>query len=173
MADERFELLLLPPLTYLKESTVAAMEKFVAAGGKLLSTIFLPGQAFGAAGLTNVEARMEALFGVNPTRSQAERTRHPEITVATKAHANGGKGCFLRTYALARQLPWHLQVQFGAQGQPEHPCFMIEKVGDENHYFCWQGDGRRVEITSEVMAERAEVADAWKRRSTGWSRRTS
>ena len=37
---------------------------------------------------------------------------------------------------------------------------MIEKVGDENHYFCWQGDGRRAEITTEVLAERAEVADA-------------
>ena len=160
VADERFELLILPPLTHLKESTVAAMEKFVVAGGKLLGTVFLPGQAFGSAGLTNVEARMEALFGVNPSWSQAERARHPEITVATKPHSDGGTACFLRTYALARQLPWQLQSQFGAAGQPEHPCLMIEKAGDENHYYCWVGDGRRVDITGEVLAERAEMADA-------------
>ena len=160
VADERFELLILPPLRYLQASTVAAMEQFVAGGGKLLGTVFLPDQAFGAAGLINVEARMEALFGVNPTQSQAERTNQREITVATKAHAHGGQAAFLRTYALARQLPWRLQVQYCAQGQPEHPCFMIEKVKDENHYFCWQDDGRHVEITGEVQAERAEVTDA-------------
>ncbi len=163
VAEERFELLILPPLEYVKESTVAAMEQFAAAGGKLLGTVFLPGQAFGAEGLVDVAARMEALFGVNPLRSQAERAQQPEITVTTQAHAHGGRAAFLRTYALARQLPWPLQVQFGAQGQPEHPCFMLEQAGDEHHYFCWQSDGRHVDITTEVQAERAEVADALER----------
>ncbi len=169
VAEERFELLILPPLEYVKESTVAAMEQFAAAGGKLLGTVFLPGQAFGAEGLVDVAARMEALFGVNPLRSQAERAQQPEITVTTQAHAQGGRAAFLRTYALARQLPWRLQVQLDLPGRPENPDFVIEKVGDENHYFYERSLGtsephkdKRQELTAEVRAERAEVAAALK-----------
>jgi hypothetical protein len=167
VADERYELLILPPMTHLTLSTVAAMEKFAGGGGRLLGMIFLPDQAFGDAGLVDVDARIEALFGVNPRQSQRIRGDQTDITVARKAHPNGGAACFLRSYALARQLPWRLQEQVGTPGRPEHPDFLIEKVGDENRYFFVpaidklpQATSKREEITDEVLAARAKVAGA-------------
>ena len=169
VAEERYELLILPPMAYLKLSTVAAMEKFVDAGGRLLGMIFLPDQAFSSAGIVDVAARIEALFGVNPGQSQRDRADQTDISVAEKAHPNGGATCFLHSYALARQLPWRLQMQLALPGRPENPHFVIETLGDENRYFFEPPNGEfetptaREEITAEVQLARAEVADALQR----------
>jgi hypothetical protein len=144
-------------MAHLKLSTVAQMERFVAAGGRLLGMIFLPGQAFGSTGTVDIGDRMERLFGVNPAQSQAERVRSAAITVLEQTHPNGGRAAFLRGYALARQLPWRLQEALGTPGHPESPYYVIESAGDATRYFFAPPTGERQEITAEVQAERAEV----------------
>jgi hypothetical protein len=63
IADEDYELILVPPMPYIRESTVAALERFVAAGGRVLGVLEAPRRAFAAAGLTDVAGRVEELLG--------------------------------------------------------------------------------------------------------------
>ena len=137
------------------------MEQFVAAGGKLLGMVFLPDQAFGAGAGGCGRAHRGAVWR-RPLPEPARARGADETSRVTKqAHANGGAAAFLRSYALARQLPWRLQVQLALPGRPENPDFVIEKVGDENHYFYERSIGERAaqskrqEITAEVRARSA------------------
>ncbi len=72
----------------------------------------------------------------------------------------GGKTVFLRSYALARQLPLRIQQQLGITGQTESPFFVIESEREaSSRYFFAPEQGERQEITNEVKAEREAVAD--------------
>lgn len=153
--EERYELLVLPPLTHIKLSTLEQMERFAAAGGRLLGLVFLPTHAFYEAGMVDVTDRVQMLFGVDPRATQAEYRRCKEITVTQTPHPHGGLAAFFHTYALARQLPWRLQELSGMPGQPSSPYFSIE--GDR--YFYTPPDGERQEITAEVQAERNAVME--------------
>jgi hypothetical protein len=62
VGDERYELLVLPPLTHVKLSTVERLEQLVAAGGGALAIGMLPEQAFDDAGLVDVGTRLRRAF---------------------------------------------------------------------------------------------------------------
>src|SRR5919109_3729366 len=62
VGDERYELLVLPPLTHVKLSTVERLEELVAAGGGVLAIGMLPEQAFDDAGLVDVGTRLRRAF---------------------------------------------------------------------------------------------------------------
>ena len=157
--DESYQLLILPPIPFLKLGTVERLEQFVAQGGQVLGMVFLPDRAFGPAGLVDVSARIEALFGVNPTESQRNFRRSTGIDVVERAHPGGGKAVFLQSYALARQLPLRLQRQLGTPGGPESPFFVVESEREVSRYFFASPEAERQEITGEVVAERQAVAD--------------
>lgn len=158
--DERYELLILPPLTHLKLDTVAAIEAFVAGGGRVLATVFLPDQAFGPDGLVDVSDRIAALFGPKPQETQARFRDVHGIEFKTREHAGRGMTGFMQSYALARQLPMRLQQQLGAAGRTENPYFVIEPSGDTNRHFYAAPGKEREEITAEVAAERDAVRQA-------------
>lgn len=63
IADEEYELVLLPPMPHVRETTVEALERFVSTGGRVLGTLVSPNLAFGATGMTDVAVRMERLLG--------------------------------------------------------------------------------------------------------------
>src|SRR5688572_10339368 len=112
--DEAYELVVLPPMAHLKLATLEKLEQFVAAGGRLLGMVFLPAQAFAPgtgpeAGLVDIGARMQALFGVDPHATLEHFQEALETTLETKQHPGGGQTTFLRIYALARRLPLRLQ----------------------------------------------------------------
>ncbi len=65
IAGERYEMLLLPPCTHIKADTLKTMEAFVNAGGKLGGDALLPYKCVEGEA-EDFEARIEALFGVNP-----------------------------------------------------------------------------------------------------------
>ena len=153
VGEEHYELLVLPPLTHIKLSTLEQMERYAAAGGRLLGLVFLPTLAFDEAGLVDVADRMQALFGVDPQATQADYRCCEEISVTRTPHPQGGMAAFFHTYALARQLPWRLQELNGTPGQPSSPYFSIEG----ERYFYTSPDGERQEITKEVQAERDAV----------------
>ena len=161
--DEAYELVVLPPMTHLKFSTLAALEQFVAQGGRVLGTVFLPNQAFseqgGGAALEDISERIRSLFGVDPGETQQSFQSQAGIELLEKEHSGGGKTAFLRSYALARQLPMRLQQQLSVAGKTESPFFVIESENEASRYFFAPNQVERQEITAEVAAERQAVAD--------------
>ncbi len=158
--DEAYELIILPPLTHIKLATLERLEQFVAQGGRLLGTVFLPDRAFAPEGLADISARVEALFGADPRASQQGYTAATGIEVMERAHPRGGRACFLRSYALVRQLPLRLQCELGHPGRPESPWFQADSEGGVSRYYYAPPGGARQEITAEVAAEREAVAAA-------------
>lgn len=161
--DETHELLVLPPMAHIQLSTLEKMEQFVAQGGRVLGTIFLPSQAFtrtdGVTQLVDISARVEMLFGINPVETQETFARQEGLDIVEKDHGNG-KTAFLRSYALNRQLPMRVQERLGTPGKTESPWFVIESEERTSRYFFAPEEGEREEITQEVVAEREAVADA-------------
>ncbi|HZB95703.1 MAG TPA: glycosyl hydrolase [Herpetosiphonaceae bacterium] len=162
LRDEDYELLILPPMTHLKLSSVERLEAFVQAGGRVLGTIFLPDRAFGPDGLVDISDRIRSLFDVDPAQSQERFRTFTGIETITREHPGGGKTAFVQSYALLRQIPMRLQQQLGTPGRPESPAFVVDADGDNVRYWFARSADEREEITSEVVAERAEVATALK-----------
>jgi hypothetical protein len=161
IGDETYELIILPPLAHLKLSTVERLEQFIANGGKILGMIFLPDQAFGPHGLVDVSARVQALFNVDPVESQLNHHRLRGIEFVEHKHPSGGQAGFLRSYALARQLPLRLQQELRTPGKPESPLFSVETGSAEvSRYYFTPPEGQRQDITAEVLAERQAVSQA-------------
>jgi hypothetical protein len=161
--DEAYELIVLPPMAHLKLSTLEKLEQFVAQGGRVLGMIFLPDQAFskteGVTELVDISDRIRALFGVNPAEIQQNFEKQLDVQVMEQDLPNGGKTAFLRSYALSRQLPMHIQRRLDTPGKTESPFFVIESEERTSRYFFSPQPGERQEITDEVNAEREAVAD--------------
>jgi hypothetical protein len=160
VADESYPLLILPPVTHLKLETLNCLEQFVARGGRVMATIFLPHRAFGADGQVDITARIEALFGANPSATQRDYTARAGIDVTVRDHPGGGKTAFVQSYAIARNLPMRIQKEMGTPGRPNGQAFQVEASDAETKYYYTPAGRARVEITIEVNAERQEVADA-------------
>jgi hypothetical protein len=90
VADEDYELVVVPPMAHVRASTVEALERFAAAGGKVLGVLLAPAAAFGPAGLEDVGERLAALLGT-PGAGPADG----EFALARRAHPGGGAGAFL------------------------------------------------------------------------------
>lgn len=164
MGDEAHELLILPPMTHIKLSTLAKLEQFVSQGGRVLGTIFLPSQAFTRTDKVteqiDISDRIHTLFGVEPIETQKNFLKQTGLGLVEQEHPGGGKTAFLRSYAINRQLPWRVQQELGTPGKPESPFFVIESEERTSRYFFAPEGGNRQEITNEVNAEREAVADA-------------
>ena len=161
--DEAYELVVLPPMVHIKLSTLEVLEKFIAQGGRVLGTIFLPSQAFSkgekVTELVDVSDRVRALFGIDPLDTQRNFQRQLDLEVLDHEHS-AGKTAFLRSYALNRQLPTRLQKEIDELGKTESPFFAIDtqEKGASRYFFAPEG-GERLEITDEVNTEREAVAD--------------
>jgi alpha-L-rhamnosidase len=89
VADEEYELVVVPPMAHLRASTLDALERFAAAGGKVLGVLLAPSAAFGPEGMEDVGARMAALLGT-PDGAGADR-----FALSRREHPAGGLGAFL------------------------------------------------------------------------------
>lgn len=160
VADEDYQALVLPPMTYLKLETLDRLEHFVKSGGQVLATIFLPDQAYGPHGLVDIRQRVADLFGADPRETHHDYTKHTGLDLIECEHPNGGRTAFLRSYALARSLPLRIQQQTGTPGSPDGRHFVVEAEGETTRYFYAPPTGEREDITGEVQAERQAVAEA-------------
>jgi len=90
VADEEYELVVVPPMTHLRAGTLETLERFVAGGGRVLGVLRAPGSAFGADGTTDVRDRVGALLGggVDGDAATSFGTERQE-------HEGGGVGAFL------------------------------------------------------------------------------
>jgi hypothetical protein len=102
VGDEAYELVVLPPVSHVKLGTLERLERFVAGGGRVLGTVFLPAAAFGPEGLVDVSGRVEALFGVDPRETQASFAHADGVRVVVREHAGGGRAAFLRAGGIVR-----------------------------------------------------------------------
>ena len=163
VGDEAHELVILPPMAHIKLSTLEKLEKFVAQGGRMLGTIFLPHQAFTRTGnvteLVDISDRVRTLFGVDPVETQKTFQKQTDLELLAQEHGSG-KTAFLRSYALNRQLPMRVQKKLDASGKTESALFVIQSEEKTSRYFFAPDGGERQEITDEVNAEREAVADA-------------
>jgi hypothetical protein len=158
--DERHELLILPPITHLKLTTLERLEQFVAAGGRVLGTVFLPDRAFSGGGIVDVSQRVASLFGVDPIATQREYCDEAGIDTLVIDHEGGGRTGLVRSYALNRALPRRLQEALDLIGQPESSFFVVDEVDGASRYWYAPASGERQDITAEVAAEREEVSRA-------------
>jgi alpha-L-rhamnosidase len=63
VADEAYELVVLPPMSFVRERTIAKLEELVAGGGHALGILTTPSRAFDADSSIDVTERTGALFG--------------------------------------------------------------------------------------------------------------
>ncbi|MEA5014511.1 MAG: glycosyl hydrolase [Candidatus Limiplasma sp.] len=101
---ERYEMLLLPPVTHIKGSTLEMMEKLVCAGGKVGGDALLPYKLVdGDSG--DVSGRIQALFGQEPgaLRDAFLSGETDALSLEAKDHPSGGKTVFFAGQGLWRQ----------------------------------------------------------------------
>lgn len=157
LADEGYEVLIIPPMTHIKLSTLERIETFVSQGGRVLGMVFLPDRAFTDDGLIDVAERVQALFGVSPLETQREHRSKTDLNVITTDHG-AGKAAFLQTYGIGRLLPLRLQRALDRVGDASGVHVSIEG-DDQTRYIYAPPNGERDDITAEVAQERAAVAD--------------
>lgn len=63
VGGESYELVIMPPMTHLRMTTIEALERFVDQGGRTLGVLRAPTHAFTPQGLADIAARVERLFG--------------------------------------------------------------------------------------------------------------
>ena len=78
VGEEDYELVLIPPMTHMRESTLDTLERFVVAGGRVLGVLRAPNRAFGNGELTDIRARVAGLIGASDdgTRGPFRIERH-------------------------------------------------------------------------------------------------
>jgi hypothetical protein len=84
VSDEDYELLLVPPMAYLRSTTVDVLERFVAAGGRVLGVIQAPHSALTTDGIVDVSARVESVLG-----SSGDAVDDKEFEVVRRRHGAG------------------------------------------------------------------------------------
>ncbi|HYF11719.1 MAG TPA: glycosyl hydrolase, partial [Actinomycetota bacterium] len=63
IGEEDFELVIMPPMTHVRLGTLETLERFAAAGGRVLGMVRAPRAAIAADGLVDIEPRIDALLG--------------------------------------------------------------------------------------------------------------
>lgn len=87
---EEYEMLMFPPCTHIKSTTMDIMEKFVQAGGKLGGDALLPYHCIEGE-CKDLAGRIEKLFGVNPDTLKEEflSSKETGLTLTTRESGNG------------------------------------------------------------------------------------
>jgi hypothetical protein len=117
VADESYELVLVPPMDFLREPTIAKLEEFVANGGRALGVLTPPTQAFGDKGLVDITDRAATLFGA---------AAGPEDSFHVVTGDHGGPTAFLNgPLDVLGQGPGELRDRFAA-ALDEAICSLIE-----------------------------------------------
>jgi hypothetical protein len=162
LRDEEYELVILPPMTHIRLSTLDRLEAFVATGGCVLGTVFPPDTGIGDGAIVDIRERIQALFGTDPAASQCDYRSVMESTVLRRDHPNGGKTSFFQSYAMNRMLPERVQHALGRVGIPESHHVVIETDGDTTRYWLSLPGEEREEITNEVGPGRDALASAFR-----------
>jgi hypothetical protein len=70
VGDEAYELVIVPPMTHVRATTLDRLEELAGGGGGVLGAVLLPSEAFDDGGLVGARERVSALFGVDLARTR-------------------------------------------------------------------------------------------------------
>ncbi|MGF7141821.1 hypothetical protein HNQ56_000231 [Anaerotaenia torta] len=151
--DEEYEMLMLPPCTHIKASTLDIMERFVAAGGRLGGDALLPyhcveGQC------EELEERMERLFGRNPNELKDDflQSREKDLTLTVRDQGKGRVTLVSGQGFAAKDGIEVLKQQMLACVTPE-----IEIDSDEVFYLHRIKDGKDIFFLINPVEQGAEI----------------
>ena len=91
IADEEYEVLLLPPITHLKKATFDSIEKFAQCGGSIIADTLLPVELLESDN-DGSNDRIEQLFGVSPQEVMTEFSNGADFKVT---HRNSSGNVFV------------------------------------------------------------------------------
>lgn len=117
IADERYVLLVLPPLTHLKAGSLGVLERFVRSGGVVVADTLLPGDCVGGTEERFAE-RVTGLFGVHPEDARRRFPWRGPPSLRSRAVGAGrtwlvqAAGIRAAGRSLARVMDRHLQPRF-------------------------------------------------------------
>jgi hypothetical protein len=125
VGDEAYELLVVPPMTHCRLSTVARLEELIAGGGRALGMVMLPARAFDETGTVDVTGRMQALFG-----AADDAPADGDVEVVRGDHGAGATA-FVRAAAIAQPLGRRLGRGDRAPADAETPAGEEARAEDE------------------------------------------
>lgn len=155
--DEEYELLILPPVTHLKESTLKFMEEFYRAGGKLIGDTLLPFECVEGDG-ENFSKRVADLFGRSPEELKKGFINGEKEDCGIKVSVNeeGGKAVLIEGPGLHAYKPVGLLKSAVLECiKPEieidsDEVFYLHRVKDGKDFFFIVNpveDGREINVT--------------------------
>jgi hypothetical protein len=141
--DEEYRVVVVPPMSHVRLSTVERLEELLGQGGGALGAVMLPGVAFGPDGQVDVAERVRALFGVDPTDA-AGGTDGPATVGAD--HPGGGRADFI----LADRIAGHAASEVRAMAESRttaHPQGVTAAVREA----LWRLAEPEVQIDNEEL----------------------
>ncbi|MCC6396928.1 MAG: hypothetical protein IT282_07900 [Bacteroidetes bacterium] len=93
--DEKFEVLILPPVTHMKGSTLKVIRKFIRAGGTVIADTLLPVELLETP-RPDATREVQEIFGVDPRKLLAEFSAKGPVRVAVQSKNSTGHVHLLR-----------------------------------------------------------------------------
>jgi hypothetical protein len=164
--DEAYEVLILPPVTHLKKSTLDLLERFVRAGGKLVADTLLP-QELLEAEADGVAGRVRKLFGVSPAAllGHFRSSTSDRVTILKK---NGrGKVFTFKGKGLARAgAKRELQRILHACAPPDvtisdEEVFYLHRVKDAFDIYFFANTSQQAKPAVEISFEAGGIPELW------------
>lgn len=158
---EKYEMLMLPPCTHIKAKTLVKIEEFVAAGGKLGGDALLPYKCI-EGDADNLEERVEALFGINPTQLRAAFLRSTD-TAQTLTERSVGKGKVVFVSGQGFKANPDERAMMSILDKTMRACVTpeIEIDSDEVFYLHRIKDGKDVFFLTNPVEQPAQITVTW------------
>ncbi len=131
VADERYEMLVLPPLTHLKAGSLGVLERFVRSGGVVVADTLLPTASVGGTE-EDFANRVALLFGVHPEDARRRFPWRGAPSLRSRAVGAGRtwlvRASAIRTagHLLSRVLNRHLRPLFAVD---DEEVFSLHRAG--------------------------------------------
>lgn len=157
---EKYEMLMLPPCTHIKAKTLAKMEEFVEAGGKLGGDALLPCRVI-EGDAPDIRQRIKALFGIDPEELRTAFLETEEKGQELLERTNGkGKTIFVSGQGFkANDGCGGLQMLDKAMRACVTP--EIEIDSEEVFYLHRIKDGRDIFFLINPVDESADITITW------------
>ena len=156
---ERYECLVLPGLTHIKEKTLTALERFTAGGGRVIADSLLPVASIegGDGDNTKFQARVEALFGAHPQQVlDAFRRGEASFEVLTKGNTRLVRG---EGFCKGDHLAEFEQVMRSCVESEimidQDEVFYLHRVKDDEHFFFL------VNPTKQALTTNVRIRGRW------------
>ncbi len=157
---EKYELLLLPPMTHIKAKTMNQIEAFLAAGGKVMGDALLPYKSI--EGEADVEGRIEKIFGFNPREVRDNFLTSEDATQKIHVRESGkGKAVFVSGLGFAENKKEESLMETLNQAVRECITPEIEIDNEEVFYLHRVKDGKNLFFLINPVNEPTDIEIVW------------